>query len=36
MKNSEIPEVDSLSDRQGEDRFLHFQVVIVACNKVDI
>ena len=36
MKKSEIPEVDPLSDRFGEDHFLYFKVVIMACNKVDI
>jgi hypothetical protein len=36
MKKSEIPEVNPRGDRFGEDHFLHFKVVIMACNKVNI
>jgi hypothetical protein len=36
MKKSEIPEVDARGDRFREYSVLHSQVVIVACNEIDV
>ena len=36
MKKSEIPEVYPLSDRFGEYRVLHSQVVVMTGDKIDV